>query len=92
NELPPSAKTVAGKLDIHIPLAGLIDKDAELARLQKEITKLEKERDKAAKKLDNPGFANKAPEHVIQQEKERLAEFQQTLEKLEAHQQRIQRL
>lgn len=90
--LPASAKTVVGHLDIHIPMAGLIDKDAELNRLNKEIQKTEKERDKAATKLNNPGFVKKAPEAVIQQEKERLASFEQTLEKLAAHQERIKSL
>ena len=91
-DLPASAKTVVGTLDIHIPLADLIDKQAELSRLQKEIAKYQKEQIKASKKLANPGFVNKAPEHVIEQEKKRLDEFEQTLEKLKAHEKRIKTL
>ena len=90
--LPASAKTVVGKLDIHIPLAGLIDKDAEIARLKKEIEKLNKEIEKATKKLNNPNYIKKAPADVVQQERDRLSKFEHTLEKLQQHYQRIQSL
>lgn len=91
-ELPPSANAVIGSLDIHIPLADLIDKQAELKRLEKEISKWEKELEKASAKLNNPGFAKKAPEQVIQQEKERLQSFETTLKKLKANRERIESL
>ena len=90
--LPASAKTVVGKLDIHIPLAGLIDKNAEIARLKKEIEKLKKEQEKSSKKLNNPSYVKKAPAAVVEQERQRLTDFEQTLEKLEKHFERIENL
>jgi valyl-tRNA synthetase len=92
SDLPASAKTGINSLDIHIPLAGLIDKTAELSRLNKEIAKCQKEQQKAAAKLANPGFAKKAPEAVIQQENQRYDEFKNTLEKLVKHKERIENI
>jgi len=90
--LPASASTVVGKLDIHIPLAGLIDKDAEIARLKKEIGKLRKEQEKSTNKLSNPSYVKKAPAEVVQLERDRLSVFEQTLKKLEKHFERIESL
>jgi len=87
--LPASAKTMVGNLDIHIPLAGLIDKDAEIERLKKEIEKLKKEQLKSSNKLNNPSYVEKAPAHVVQQERNRLDEYEQSIKKLEKHFERI---
>lgn len=57
-----------------------IDKEAELARLGKESARLENEIAKANGKLSNEGFVARAPAHVIEQEKERLAQFTERLE------------
>ncbi|MEY3220112.1 MAG: hypothetical protein RIT27_1469 [Pseudomonadota bacterium] len=84
NTTPPeSAITLVGEMKILIPLAGLIDKEAELKRLNKEIEKVRKEHDKLASKLENPNFIEKAPVELVEKEKQRVAELQAALIKLE---------
>lgn len=79
---PASATAVVGDLSLLIPMAGLIDKDAELARLDKAIDKLTKDAERVRGKLNNENFVGKAPEAVINKEKAKLAEAESTLEKL----------
>jgi valyl-tRNA synthetase len=81
-EPPPSAMTLVGELKILIPLAGLIDKDAELARLKKEIGKVQKELEKCHAKLSNENYISKAPVEVVALEKQRVAEFEKTMQEL----------
>ena len=88
-EAPLSATTLVGKLEILVPMAGLIDKDAELARLQKESDKLEKEVGRLNGKLNNPKFVDKAPADVVQKEKDKLAEAQSALGKLQEQKEKI---
>ncbi len=90
--VPESALALVGEMQIHIPLAGLIDKAAELARLNREIGKLEAEIGKARGKLDSPGFAERAPAAVVAQERERLEKFQQAVLDLQTQKSRIDRL
>jgi valyl-tRNA synthetase len=85
---PASASAVIGDLSVLIPMAGLIDKEAELARLDKAIEKLEKESSKVLSKLSNENFVSKAPVAVIDKEKAKLAEAESTLAKM--HEQKIQ--
>jgi valyl-tRNA synthetase len=59
-----------------IPLAGLVDAQAEKARLAKELQKVEAEIQKAEAKLANPNFADKAPPEVLQEHRQRLADWQ----------------
>ena len=79
---PESSTALVGEMKILIPLAGLIDKDAELARLDKEISKLQVNCDKSNAKLGNPGFVDKAPEAVVTKERERVAEMESAIIKL----------
>ena len=79
---PASATAVVGELSVLIPMAGLIDKDAELARLDKAIDKLTKDADRVRAKLGNESFVGKAPEAVINKEKAKLAEAMSTLDKM----------
>ena len=79
---PPPRPTLIDKLEIHIPLADLIDKNAEIARLTKEIEKLNQDIQKSSNKLDNPNYRNKAPQDVVAREEQRLNQNQLTLEKL----------
>ncbi|CAM4508271.1 MAG: Valine--tRNA ligase [Legionella sp.] len=89
-EKPPvSATAVLGEIELLIPMADLIDKEAELARLAKELAKLEKDINLASGKLDNPKFTDKAPPEIITKEQEKLAQAQQAKEKLLQHKIRI---
>jgi valyl-tRNA synthetase len=89
---PESAVALVGEMKVLIPLAGLIDKEAELARLGKEIGKLEKELDKCRTKLGNPTFTDKAPPAVVEQERQREREFSAALEQLRAQEAKIRAL
>jgi len=75
DKAPISATALAGNMEILIPMKGLIDKDAELARLDKELEKLTKEQSRISGKLSNPGFTDKAPAAVVAKEREKLTEL-----------------
>ncbi len=70
-----SALFVIGEATAAIPLAGVIDLTAERARLEKEVGKLEKEATKLECKLGNADFLAKAPDEVVEENRERLAEL-----------------
>ncbi len=89
DEGPESAMTLVGEMKVLIPLAGLIDKDAELARLEKEMGKLKQDLERIEKKLQNPNFVDKAPEEVVGKEKERLAASRRALDNLAAQAEKI---
>jgi len=91
-EAPMSATALVGDMEILVPMAGLIDKDAELARLNKETEKLQKELMKVKGKLNNEKFVSNAPEEVVAKEKSRLEEMETTLNKLNQQQQTITEL
>lgn len=82
-ETPACATSLVGKSELMIPMAGLIDKDAELARLAGEVKKTQGEIKRIEGKLGNEGFVAKAPEAVIAKEREKLEGCQETLVKLE---------
>ncbi|MFZ5841320.1 MAG: valine--tRNA ligase [Pseudomonadota bacterium] len=81
--LPATAAAVVGDLELHIPLAGLIDVEAEKARLSKEISKLAAEVERLNGRLSNPAFADKAPAAIVQKERDKLAETNTALVKLQ---------
>jgi valyl-tRNA synthetase len=80
--LPQSDSPVAIIDTAHLMVQFQVDAAAERARLQKEAVRLEGEIAKASAKLANPSFVERAPAAVVAQEKERLAAFRATLEKL----------
>ncbi len=92
DEKPDAAVALVEQMQLLIPMAGLIDKDAELKRLAKEMDRLDKEVKKLSAKLDNPGFTAKAPAAVIASETQKLTDAKSALEKLEAQRQRIESL
>ena len=92
DDAPESALALVGEMKVLIPLAGLIDKDAELQRLHKEIEKLLKEREKMQVKLDNPKFVERAPAELVEKDRQRVAEIDKSVEKLRLQEEKIQRL
>ena len=81
-DAPMSATALVGSMEILVPMAGLIDKDAEISRLTKEIDKLNKDLTRITGKLNNPKFVDKAPAEVVEKERAKEAGQQQALEKL----------
>ncbi|GAC1036495.1 valine--tRNA ligase [Pseudomonas sp. No.117] len=88
-EAPMSATTLVGEMEVLVPMAGLIDKDAELARLDKEIARLDGEVKRVGGKLANEGFVAKAPAEVLEKERAKLAEAEQALAKLVEQREKI---
>ena len=83
---PACATSLLGSLEIMIPMAGLIDKDAELARIAKALDKLEKDFNRTQGKLANEKFVSNAPPAVIDKEKAKLADFTMQMDKLKEKQ------
>lgn len=81
-EKPMSATALVGEMELLVPMAGLIDKEAELARLDKEIDRKQKDRAKTEGKINNPSFVEKAPEEVVQKERDKLKDLDSALKKL----------
>jgi valyl-tRNA synthetase len=89
---PESSTTLVGNMKLLIPLAGLIDKEAELTRLARELTRKKEELDRCEKKLANSGFTDKAPEDVVAREQERASELADAIKNLQSQQEKIQTL
>jgi valyl-tRNA synthetase len=89
-ETPPqAAAALLGELQILVPMAGLIDVDAELARLGKRRSRLEQELARASAKLGNENFVRNAPAEVVTQERERIAGFKRELAQLAEQHERV---
>ncbi|KAB7628335.1 valine--tRNA ligase [Alkalilimnicola sp. S0819] len=89
---PESAIALVGEMKLLLPMAGLIDKDAELGRLDKERGKLRQDIERIGKKLANPSFVDKAPTAVVDKERKKLAEQESALAKLDEQYARIEAL
>jgi valyl-tRNA synthetase len=88
-ELPATDAPVQIVGDYRLMLHIEVDADAERERIDKERIRVRGEVAKAEAKLANEGFVSRAPAHVVEQERARLAGFQATLEKLEAQRARL---
>ncbi|MFK7854365.1 MAG: valine--tRNA ligase [Granulosicoccus sp.] len=88
-EAPESAVALVDQLKLMIPMAGLIDKDAELARLNKETERLTKEVKRLSGKLANAGFTEKAPPAVVEAEQKKLDDARSSLVQMEQQQLKI---
>ena len=89
-DVPESATALVGEAKILVPLAGLIDKDAEIARLTKDIDKSKKELQGIESKLGNKNFVDKAPAAVVEQSKTRQQELETVIDELQEQLKKIE--
>ena len=74
---------ISNEMEVYIPFEELVDVEEERKRLEEEKKKVLSEIDRASKMLANPGFVNKAPETKINEEKAKLAKYQEMLKSIE---------
>jgi valyl-tRNA synthetase len=86
---PYSVSGVVEGQEVFISLKGLIQFEEEISRLEKELEKLRKEAARTEKKLANEDFLSKAPQEVVEKEKEKIATLGRKIEKLSSHAQKI---
>ena len=79
-----SSVTLAPGLEVYIVLSGLVDFEAERARLEKERVKLAADAAKLGKKLSNPGFLAKAAPEIVEKDRAKHAELADKLARVEA--------
>ncbi|KUJ72897.1 valine--tRNA ligase [Thiomicrospira sp. WB1] len=91
-QAPESAVALVGEMKVLIPMAGLIDKDAELSRLDKGIQKLSKELDRLNGKLNNENFVSKAPAAVVDKEKLKRDDAESALKNLKDQYAKIEQM
>ncbi|MBP0047838.1 valine--tRNA ligase [Marinobacterium sp. AK62] len=92
DEAPMAATQLVGSMEVLVPMAGLIDKDAELTRLQKELDRLTGEIKRVEGKLSNEKFVANAPEAVVAKEREKIAAAQASYDKLQEQYAKIEAL
>jgi valyl-tRNA synthetase len=82
-EPPASATALLGETRLLVPMKGVIDVDAERARLEKQKHKVESDLAKTRGKLGNDKFVNNAPADVVIQERQRATEFGKMIAQLD---------
>ncbi|WP_372815572.1 valine--tRNA ligase [Psychrobacter sp.] len=91
-KIPLSSSSMVGQLRVLVPMKGLIDPTAELARLGKSYDKLKGQSEGIARKLGNEGFVSKAPAEVVEAEKAKLAELEGQLTAMTAQMEQLKAL
>jgi valyl-tRNA synthetase len=89
---PISAVALLGNLEILVPMAGLIDPNAELERLAKRLVKADADLAKLSAKLGNSQFAKNAPPEVVAKDQQRVAELRTEIAQLTAQTERVKKL
>ena len=89
DEVPVSATQLVGDMQLLVPMNGLIDKDAEITRLDKEIDKKRAEIGRAEGKINNPSFVDKAPAEVVQKEKDKVQDLGFAIAQLQEQKARV---
>ena len=88
-EPPAAAPAVVGELQLFVPLEGLVDLDAERARIDKDLKRIEGELPKSTNKLAGETFVQNAPAAVVEQERQRLADWTAQLTGLQQQRARL---
>ena len=91
-QAPDAAIALVGEAKVLIPFSGLIEKQAELQRIDKAISQHTSSLERSRNKLDNPAFVAKAPDHVIDKERSKFAEAQKALAQLQLQRDKIAEL
>jgi len=91
-EAPPSATALLGDMKIFVPMAGLIDVEAERSRLGKQAKKVEAELSRAEAKLANPRFVDNAPAEIVAKERDRETEFRRQLDQIREQLERLEQI
>jgi valyl-tRNA synthetase len=89
DEAPVSATQLVGEMQLLVPMSGLIDKAAEITRLDKEIDKKLTEISRAEGKINNPSFVERAPADVVQKEKDKVLGLGSAIQQLQEQKKRI---
>jgi valyl-tRNA synthetase len=88
-EAPESATALIGEMRLLIPMAGLIDKEAEQARLNKDLDRKRSELERIENKLGNANFVEKAPASVVKKEQDKAEDLESAIKQLEEQLQKI---
>jgi valyl-tRNA synthetase len=83
--VPQSAVGVGAGFEVRVPLAGVIDLTAEVARIDKELARVDADLALMEKKLSNPNFVERAPAEVVEKDRARVEELRETRQKLTNH-------
>jgi valyl-tRNA synthetase len=89
---PEAVMALIGNMKVLLPLGTLIDKQAEMKRLKKDMEKNKKNLDMAKTKLANADFVARAPKHVVEQEQHRVKEFEAVLANLQTQLDKVENL
>jgi valyl-tRNA synthetase len=92
SQIPECATAVVGTLTVLVPMGAVIDREAELERLSREIRKLNEDLARTQGKLSNPKFVDKAPVDIVSKERERLESTRSAIAQLQAQQNRVEQL
>ena len=88
-ETEEHATALVGDMKVLVPLGSIIDRDAEIQRLSREVEKLTADLKRCEGKLSNSKFVDRAPADVVEKERERAEQITRDLEELRSRQQRI---
>ncbi len=91
-EQPPALTALAGTLEVMVPMAGVVDVDKELARLNKELERMMADQARTSAKLQNKNFVDRAPEAVVVKEKQKLGELEAGIASITAQKSKIEEL
>ena len=91
-ERPPALSALAGTLEVMVPMAGVIDLEKELSRLDKELERMMADQARTAAKLANKNFVDRAPEVVVEKEKQKLDELKAGISSISSQKSKIEEL